>query len=91
LSAEVLEGIGHAGTAHNTHRWRELSFLIALVRDWKELPPEMQAQQRKDHEAFCAFLDKVPSVDGRQLRQILRIRPVCLPCLRDGVGDSVHH
>ena len=31
----------------------------------------MQAQQRKDHEAFCAFLDKVPSVDGRQLRQIL--------------------
>ena len=19
------------------------------------------------------------------------IRPVCLPCLRDGVGDSVHH
>lgn len=71
LSPEVLEGIGHAGTAYNTHRWRELSFLIALVRDWKELPPELQAQQRKDHEAFCAFLDKVPSVDGRQLRQIL--------------------
>jgi hypothetical protein len=23
--------------------------------------------------------------------QIRRIRPVCLPCLRDGVGDSVHH
>jgi hypothetical protein len=21
---------------------------------------------------------------------IYRIRPVCLPCLRDGVGDSVH-
>jgi 5-methylcytosine-specific restriction enzyme B len=71
LSPEVLEGIGHAGTAYNTHRWRELSFLIALVRDWKAQPPEMQAQQRKDHEAFCAFLDKVPSVDGRQLRQIL--------------------
>ena len=71
LSPEVLEGIGHAGTAYNTHRWRELSFLIALVRDWKELPPEMQAQRRKDHEAFCAFLDTVPSVDGRQLRQIL--------------------
>ena len=71
LSPEVLEGIGHAGTAYNTHRWRELSFLIALVHDWKELPPEIQAQQRKDHEAFCAFLDKAPSVDGRQLRQIL--------------------
>jgi 5-methylcytosine-specific restriction protein B len=71
LSPEVLEGIGHAGTADNTHRWRELSFLIALVREWIEPPPEMQAQQRKDHEAFCAFLDKVPSVDGRQLRQIL--------------------
>ena len=24
-------------------------------------------------------------------QQLFRIRPVCLPCLRDGVGDSVHH
>ncbi len=22
---------------------------------------------------------------------VIGIRPVCLPCLRDGVGDSVHH
>jgi len=71
LNPGVLEGIGHAGTAYNTHRWRELSFLIALVREWKKLAPDMRAKKLKNHAEFCQFLDDLPSVDGRQLRQIL--------------------
>lgn len=34
LADGVLEGIGSAGTAYNTHRWRELVFLIGALRDF---------------------------------------------------------
>lgn len=35
LEDNVLQGIGSAGTAFNTHRWRELVFLISAMRDLK--------------------------------------------------------
>lgn len=35
LEDAVLEGIGSAGTAYNTHRWRELVFLIGALQDFK--------------------------------------------------------
>ncbi|MEE4207787.1 MAG: GTPase, partial [Parvularcula sp.] len=35
LEDSVLDGIGSAGTAYNTHRWRELVFLIGALRDFK--------------------------------------------------------
>jgi 5-methylcytosine-specific restriction protein B len=35
IADAVLKGIGSAGTAYNTHRWRELVFLIGALRDFK--------------------------------------------------------
>ncbi|MCA3443454.1 MAG: hypothetical protein INF52_08800 [Rhodobacter sp.] len=37
-----------------------------------------------------AFIDGMAIADIFEV-PVLGIRPVCLPCLRDGVGDSVHH
>ena len=37
LSDETLGGLGSAGTAYNTTRWRELVYLIRFAHAWKAL------------------------------------------------------
>lgn len=37
LTDEVLAGLGNPGTAYNTKRWRELSYLISIARVFKAL------------------------------------------------------
>ncbi len=69
---EVLEeGIANPGTAYATHRWRELSFAILLLIDWKRLPPDGRARLLADPWEFAGWLDGVPSSRGRQFRHML--------------------
>ena len=42
LSDEVLRGIGSAGTAFNTHRWREVVFFVLFLRAFRNEPSEQQ-------------------------------------------------
>ena len=71
LSSTVLGGIGHTGTAYNTHRWRELSFLIGTLQTWKALTPKRRQELLDEPRDFANFLDAVDGVEGRQLRHIL--------------------
>lgn len=71
LTPAVLGGIGHTGTAYNTHRWRELNFLIGWLRNFKARPRDERAALVADGAAFAACLDGIEGVAGRQLRHIL--------------------
>jgi 5-methylcytosine-specific restriction enzyme B len=70
LSDAVLGGLGSAGAAHNTQRWRELSFLITLTRAFKGKPPEERAALLSDTWRFAEWLDSYPDARHRQFRHI---------------------
>jgi 5-methylcytosine-specific restriction protein B len=71
LSDEVLKGIGATGAAYNTQRWREVSFLIGLVRSFKRASPGERATLLNDPWQFVAWMDRVPEGLKRQFRHIL--------------------
>ena len=71
LTDEVLRGIGSAGTAYNTARWRELVFLITLLIDFKRRPQAERAALLGDGWAFAQWLESVPDAKARQFRHML--------------------
>lgn len=71
LEDSVLEGIGSAGTAYNTHRWRELVFLIGALRDFKARDAADREQIASDPWAFSGWLSGLPEARHRQLIHIL--------------------
>jgi hypothetical protein len=71
LSDEVLEGIGSAGAGYNTHRWRELAFLIAAVRDLKSRASEERKAILDDPWTFSGWLSGLHEARNRQLIHIL--------------------
>ena len=71
LGDAVLEGIGSAGTAYNTQRWRELVFLIGAVRDLKRREAGDRKAILNDPWAFSGWLSGLPEARNRQLRHIL--------------------
>ncbi|WP_285540866.1 AAA family ATPase [Brucella sp. NBRC 12950] len=71
LSDAVLGGIGSAGTAYNTHRWRELSFLISALRNYKVRDVEDRRRIATDPWAFSGWLSDLPEARRRQVIHIL--------------------
>lgn len=71
LDDAVLEGIGSAGTAYNTHRWRELVFLIGAIRALKRHEAGDRASILDDPWAFSGWLSGLPEARHRQLIHIL--------------------
>lgn len=71
LSDEVLAGVGHAGTAYNTYRWRELSYLINIARAMKGLPVDERRRVLSDPWVFAEWLAEIPRDGFRQLRHML--------------------
>jgi len=72
LSDEVLSGTAHAGTAYNTHRWRELAFLIQIATSFKAEPVERRRQILANPWDFSKWLAAVPREGFRQFRHIVR-------------------
>jgi 5-methylcytosine-specific restriction enzyme B len=72
LADDVLTGVGSAGTAYATGRWRELAYLIALVRSLKALPVDGRRAVLKDYDRFMDWIEKVPPDGDRQFRHMLR-------------------
>jgi 5-methylcytosine-specific restriction protein B len=66
LADDVLIGLGSAGTAFNTHRWRELGYLLTLVRAFKRLGPAERATLLSDAWAFAKWLAGVPQIGQRK-------------------------
>jgi 5-methylcytosine-specific restriction enzyme B len=71
LSEEVLQGIGSAGTAYNTERWRELVLLVAGVRNFKRRGTDERRGILADPWVFTDWLSGLPEARNRQLRHIL--------------------
>ncbi|WP_445003006.1 McrB family protein [Halomonas mongoliensis] len=72
LSDSILSGAAHSGTAYNTHRWRELTFLIHIAEAIKALPKAQRQQHLADPWGFSEWLASVPREGYRQFRHMLR-------------------
>lgn len=68
---KTLSGSGSTGTAYNTLRWRELVFLIELMKAFKSLAPEAQSQTLDSPWAFADWLETIPDAKARQFRHII--------------------
>jgi hypothetical protein len=71
LSDDVLGGAAHSGTAFNTHRWRELGYLIRLVEAYKAHPVEQRQRLLSSPWTFAEWLATVPGEGFRQFRHML--------------------
>lgn len=71
LSDEVLRGIGSAGTAFNTHRWREVVFFVNFLQVFRAEPPEEQKKLATDSWKLAEWMETVPDADNRQLRHMI--------------------
>lgn len=71
LSDEVFEGIAHAGTAFNTHRWREAVFAIEVFIAWKRLNSSEQATLANDAWQFIAWLETIEGAERRNFFHML--------------------
>ena len=71
LTDAVLDGVGSAGTAYNTNRWRELVYMIRFARAWKALNLEDRRRLLGDGWAFAEWLADIPESNTRQLRHML--------------------
>jgi len=72
LNDEVLIGIGSAGTAFNTQRWRELRFFVWFLQAFWKLPQEQQrALLESDGWPMAEWIEEIPEADSRQLRHML--------------------
>lgn len=71
LEDAVLVGAGSTGTGYNTHRWRELVFLIEVLQAFKRLDEKGRRSLLASPWEFAPWLDSQPGADTRQLRHIL--------------------
>lgn len=71
IQDEALGGIGSAGTAYNTFRWLELSFLIGAVQDLKGRGTDERSDILGNPWSFSGWLASLPDASPRQLLHIL--------------------
>lgn len=71
LADPVLCGIGSAGTAFNTARWRELAYFVRVVVAFRALDNEQRSRFLKEGWALADWLDSQPDSNSRQFRHML--------------------
>ena len=71
LSDKVLDGLGSAGTAFNTARWRELRYCVRIVEAFRAADGPTQQSLLTDGWAMAAWLEQLPEGDRRQFRHML--------------------
>ena len=71
LSDDVLLGIGNAGTAYNTHRWRELVLLIKITREAKKQDTDHRKSVFQDPWYFSKWIGNIATEPKRNLVHIL--------------------
>jgi 5-methylcytosine-specific restriction protein B len=70
LADAVLGGLGSAGAAYNTQRWRELAFLLTVVRAFKGKPADERRELLSDAWRFAEWLRSYPDARNRQFPHI---------------------
>ena len=71
LNDVILTGIGSAGTAYNTGRWRELCYLIKFTEKLLALPKDKKVELLESHLLFSEWLEQIPENENRQFRHML--------------------
>ena len=71
LNDNVLAGIGSAGTGYNTNRWRELVFIIRLLKTFKEHTHGERDNLLNNGWDFAKWLEKIPECNSRQFRHMI--------------------
>lgn len=66
----VLTGIGSAGTAYNTGRWRELVYMIRITNALCLLSKDEKKSLLNDYLQFSEWLEAIPENENRQLRHM---------------------
>lgn len=66
-----LTGIGSAGPGFNQNQWRELVFLINVVRRFRTLQTGEQQRLANDGWAFDEWIKQIPEWETRQFRHML--------------------
>lgn len=72
LGAQVLKGVGSAGTAYNNLRWKELAYLIEITQSIKSKSASDRKRLFEDYDRFMEWIDSVPKDGNRQFRHMLR-------------------
>jgi hypothetical protein len=67
-----VPGIGSGGQGFLTYQWKELSYLITALQDWKARSDEDQDRLCQDPWGFAGWLDGFPKKGARQMRHMLR-------------------
>ena len=71
LKDAVFSGIGSAGTAYNTNRWRELAFFIRLMIGLKKLDQKELKVLLEDGWKLAEWLEQIPECNVRQFRHMM--------------------
>jgi len=71
LSDNVLRGVGSAGTAFNTQRWREVVFFVKFMRAFRELESSSRSALLADGWQFAEWMESIPEAGNRQLRHMI--------------------
>ncbi|MFC1567645.1 AAA family ATPase [Pseudomonadota bacterium] len=71
LQDDVLSGVGSAGTAYNTNRWRELIFFINFMRGFRGLSDNQQKALLSDAWKLAEWMDGITESNVRQLRPMI--------------------
>nr|WP_298522430.1 AAA family ATPase [uncultured Halomonas sp.] len=72
IADNVICGAGSTGTGFNTHRWRELIFLIDVIRAFKQLDAATRQRLLNSPWDFCDWMNSIPREGARQFRHVLR-------------------
>ena len=71
LGDDVLGGIGSGGTGYNTNRWRELVYVIRLMKRYLNEDESDRARLLGDGWALAEWLEDLPENRSRQFRHML--------------------
>lgn len=72
LADEILAGIGSCGMAINSHRWRELNYMIGMMIRLKSVSKDFRMQIFTNYHLFLNWIDEIEEKGNRQFRHMLR-------------------
>lgn len=88
LSDDALSGVGNAGVAYNTGRWRELNYCIRLTAELLKLNSSQRLELFNDHRLFAKWLEAIPENESRQFRHMLLF--MFFPDVHERLFGSTH-
>jgi 5-methylcytosine-specific restriction enzyme B len=88
LDGPLKQGIGKAGRAFNSGRWRELAFMIRFVRAFKRINETQRIQLLTDPWRFSEWVSGVEDAQQRQMRHI--VLHLLFPDIFENIASGEH-